>query len=207
MEGGPNRARDTYRHGDVRGAAVAEGMALLTEEPQTPLSLREIARRVGVAHHALNHHFGDKQALERALAAEGFQRLADRVDGSADPAAFIRAYARFALEHRRLYELMMRQPYAMLESDAGLRGAAGRVIAVAVAVFAPDAPDPETARRVVARSWMLTHGGLELHFTGALRMRDDEAFIAELLRIAGLAPNDPEGPQPLWGEPTEEHQP
>lgn len=199
-------ARDSYRHGDVRGAAITEGLALLTLEPGTPLSLREIARRVGVAHHAVRHHFGDKRALERALAAEGFQRLADRVADAEGPAAFVRAYARFALEQRRLYELMMRQPYAALESDVELRVAARRVIATAVAVFAPDAGDPETARRIVARSWMLTHGGLELHATGALRMRDDEAFIAELLRIAGLAPDDPEGPQPLWGRTEEENQ-
>lgn len=207
MPSQPVRVRGTYRHGDVRGAAVAEGMALLAHEPNTPLSLREIARRVGVAHHALNHHFGDKKALERALAAQGFHQLAERVADAEDPAAFVSAYARFALELRRLYELMMSQPYAMLDTDAELRAAAGRVIAIALAVFAPDQPDPEVARRIVARSWMLTHGGLALHATGALRMRDDDAFVAELLRIAGLAPNDPEGPQPLWGDHIKEHQP
>lgn len=207
MPSRPSRVRDTYRHGDVHGAAVAEGMALLAHEPNTPLSLREIARRVGVAHHALHHHFGNKKALERALAAQGFHQLADRVAGAEDPAEFVSAYARFALEQRRLYELMMSQPYGMLETDAELRAAAGRVIAIALTVFAPDAPDPETARRIVARSWMLTHGGLALHATGALRMRDDEAFVAELLRIAGLAPNEPEGPQPLWGDHIKEHHP
>lgn len=207
MPNPPGRVRDTYRHGDVRGAAVAEGTALLAHEPNTPLSLREIARRVGVAHHALHHHFGDKSALERALAAHGFHQLADCVADTDGPAAFVSAYARFALANRRLYELMMSQPYAMLETDAELRRASGRVIATAVAVFAPAEPDAETARRIVARSWMLTHGGLALHATGALRMRDDEAFVAELLRIAGLAPNEPDGPQPLWGDHIKEHQP
>jgi AcrR family transcriptional regulator len=199
--------REAYRHGNLRAAALAAGMDVLIGAGDSPLTVREVARRVGVAHHALYHHFADKAALERALAAAGFHRLAEQVERSQDPAEFVASYARFALAHRRLYDLMMAQQYAMLESDPELRAGAGRVIQIALAVFAPDAPDPESARRVVARTWMLTHGGLMLHATGALRLRDDEAFVAELLRIADLAPGDAEGPQPLWGDLTKETKP
>lgn len=201
------RDRDSYHHGAVRSAAIDAGLVLLADEGDAGLTLREVARRVGVAHHALYHHFSDKAAFERALAARGFHELAARVDPADDAADFVAEYARFALERRRLYELMMSQPYHVLDGDPELRAAAGRVITMALAVLAPDAPDAETGRRSVARVWMLVHGGLALHATGALRMRDDDAFVSELLRIAGLAPETPEGPQPLWGDHMKEPRP
>lgn len=192
--------RASYHHGDVRGAAIDEGLSLL-DEGSGSLALREVARRIGVAHHALYHHFADKAAFERALSAKGFEALADRVEGARDAASFVATYARFALDRPRLYELMMRQTYATFESDPELRAGSGRVIAAALDALAPDARDPEEGRRIVTRSWMLVHGGLALHATGVLRLRDDEAFVAELLRIAGLAPDEPEGHQPMWADP------
>lgn len=198
------RERASYHHGAVREAALTEGLALLASDDPSALTLREVARRVGVAHHALYHHFADKAALERALAARGFDTLADEVAEVREPAGFIAAYAQFALANRPLYDLMMRQPYGAFESDPELRVAADRVITTSLRVLAPDAPDPETGRRTVMRSWMLAHGGLALHTMGVLRMRDDAAFVGELLRIAGLAPHETEGPQDLWGGSTEE---
>ncbi|MBM3658410.1 MAG: WHG domain-containing protein [Actinobacteria bacterium] len=199
--------RDTYRHGDVRRAAIEAGLAQLSSETASPVTLRGTARQIGVAHHALSHHFVDKAGFERALAAAGFESLADQVETTDDAAGFVAAYARFALAHARLYDVMMRQPYAAFEADPTLRAASGRVIGKALAVLAPNAPDAESGRRTVARAWMLTHGGISLHATGVLRMRSDEDFVAELLRIAGLAPDQPEGPQSIWGDHNEEHQP
>lgn len=200
-KGAPERG--AYHHGELRAAALDEGMAILGEAG-AKLTIREVARRLGVAHHALYHHFADKAAFEAALAARGFDLLADRVESVDDPASFVAEYARFALAHRPLYDLMMAQEYARIETDDELRSGATRVIAAALAALAPDAPNAEAGRRTVARAWMLTHGGLALHTTGVLRLRDDEAFVQELLRIAGLAPHEPEPPQPLWDPHTKE---
>lgn len=194
------RERAAYRHGDVRVAAITAGVALLSSKPEVNLSLREVARQVGVAHHALYHYFSDKRALECALAAQGFRMLGEEVASVVGPADFVAAYVAFALRNRPLYDVMMSQPYAMFESDVELRAQARRVIAFAVAAFAAGSADSEAARRTVLRAWMLTHGALALRSTGALRTRDDAGFIAELLRIAGLAPDKPEGPQSLWDD-------
>lgn len=48
----------------------------------TELSLRELAREAGVSHAAPAHHFGDRRGLFTALAADGFTRLADALDGA-----------------------------------------------------------------------------------------------------------------------------
>jgi AcrR family transcriptional regulator len=59
---------------------------MLAEVGPDVLSLREVARRVGVGHRAAYRHFADKEALFAAVAEEGYRDLA-------------RAYTRFAAEH------------------------------------------------------------------------------------------------------------
>src|SRR3712207_251041 len=47
------------------------------EQGPAALSLREIARRAGVSHAAPTHHFRNKAGLLTAIAAEGWDLLAD----------------------------------------------------------------------------------------------------------------------------------
>lgn len=188
-------ARDAYHHGDLKAAALAAAEQLIEVDPE--FSVRQLAGQLGVAHRALYNHFGDRAGLLAQLAARGYLQLAAATAGRDGPSGFITAYARFALARPRLYQLMMAQPYSAFERHPDLRAAADRLIAVAVAVLAPDASDADTGRRQVMRHWMLVHGGLALHGAGVLRGRDADGFIAELLAIASLG--DPR--QPLQ-EPT-----
>jgi AcrR family transcriptional regulator len=48
----------------------------IAEDGPGALSLRDVARRLGVSHAAPTHHFGDKAGLLTAVAAEGFRLLA-----------------------------------------------------------------------------------------------------------------------------------
>ena len=66
----------SYHHGDLRSAAVAEGLRLLQEREADSLSLREIARNVGVSATALYRHFPDRASLLAALANAGYAKLA-----------------------------------------------------------------------------------------------------------------------------------
>src|ERR687893_516154 len=63
----------SYHHGNLRAALLASAEEALAAGED--LSLRELARRVGVSHAAPRRHFPDKQALLDALAEEGFDRL------------------------------------------------------------------------------------------------------------------------------------
>lgn len=188
-------ARETYHHGGLKTAALDLAETLVEAEPD--FSLRALAEKLGVAHRALYNHFGDRAGLLAELSARGFEALAKAVGATQTPADFVRAYAGFALARPGLYALMMRQTYAGFEGVPVLRAAADRMIAASLAVLAPDAPDADSGRRAVMRLWMLVHGGLSLHASGALRTRTDAAFVAELLAIAGLG-EAPASPQPLW---------
>src|SRR3954454_11064919 len=104
-----------YHHGNLRQELLAQAERTLAERGAGELSLRELARDVGVSHAAPRRHFRDKQALLDALAQSGFERLGadlDRAMGRAGGdfrsrlAAFSKAYVRFATRNAALLELM-----------------------------------------------------------------------------------------------------
>ena len=64
-----------YHHGNLRAALLERAEHKLSREGAHTLSLRELARDVGVSHGAPREHFRNKQALLDALAETGFQRL------------------------------------------------------------------------------------------------------------------------------------
>src|SRR3954469_1482671 len=62
-----------YHHGNLRPTLLAAAERALARGGE--LSLRELAREIGVSHAAPRRHFPDKQALLDALAQDGFERL------------------------------------------------------------------------------------------------------------------------------------
>ncbi|MER6431650.1 TetR/AcrR family transcriptional regulator [Streptomyces sp900105245] len=111
----PSPANRPYHHGDLRAALLESAERTLREKGAGALSLREMARDIGVSHAAPGRHFKDKQALVDALALDGYERLnealssaADRPDQSFEErmTALARAYLGFAVENPELLELM-----------------------------------------------------------------------------------------------------
>ena len=103
-----------YHHGDLRAALLAAAERTLRDKGVGALSLRELAREVGVSHAAPGRHFKDKQALLNALALAGYDRLSRALGAAEDPAlpleprltALARAYLGFAIDNSELLELM-----------------------------------------------------------------------------------------------------
>lgn len=105
----------TYHHGNLRHALVAEGRKIFEEFGATELSLREVARRVGVSVAAPSRHFKGKEELLAAIASDGFRELLEQREKTAaeglEPLAEARemmsSYIRFALLHGGLFSLMI----------------------------------------------------------------------------------------------------
>ena len=57
-----------YHHGDLRAALIARATEVIATGGVDALSLRELARDIGVSHGAPGRHFPDKQALLDAVA-------------------------------------------------------------------------------------------------------------------------------------------
>src|SRR3546814_3744077 len=68
--------KESYHHGDLRNALLAETRNALNEIPPHSLSLRLIARRVGVSEAAPSRQFAGLNELLAAVAAQGFGELA-----------------------------------------------------------------------------------------------------------------------------------
>jgi AcrR family transcriptional regulator len=101
-----------YHHGHLRSAILAAAVDALTESGPARLSLRDLARRAGVSHAAPAHHFGDKAGVLTAVAAEGYDLLADALIAAQERAGdFLEvgvAYVGFAIDHRAHFEVMFR---------------------------------------------------------------------------------------------------
>ena len=132
-----------YHHGNLRAALLARAVEVVDERGAADLSLRELARDVGVSHAAPRRHFADRQALLDALAVEGFDRLGEDLRAAVDRAGsafdarleeLARAYLAFATHHAALLELMWAAKRRQ-ESDA-LHDAANHSLATMLDVIA-----------------------------------------------------------------------
>ena len=125
-----------YHHGNLRTALLAQAELIVRERGVAELSLRELAREVGVSHGAPRRHFPDRQALLDALAEEGFARLGrelrDAVErrrerrSSARLQATASAYVRFATRDAALLQLMFASKHGEPSASAA-RGRRARV--------------------------------------------------------------------------------
>ncbi|MCW3047839.1 MAG: transcriptional regulator, TetR family [Solirubrobacterales bacterium] len=104
-----------YHHGNLREALLEQAERTVRERGVQGVSLRELAREIGVSHGAPRRHFPDRQALLDALAEAGFARLGAELRAALDAGgedfearlrATATAYVRFATRDAALLELM-----------------------------------------------------------------------------------------------------
>jgi AcrR family transcriptional regulator len=175
--------RNAYHHGDLRAVILTEAARLLAERGAAGVSLRELAREAGVSHAAPAHHFTDRRGLFTALAAQGFNMLADALRAARprfiDAAV---AYARFAIDHPGHYAVMFDKSLLDPADPALLAAEAAAAAELAQGVDSlSDAKahaDPEGARLA---AWALVHGFSTLWLNEALSAEDP---MAEVERIA-----------------------
>ena len=107
--------KKSYHHGDLKNALIKAGVEILAKDGVSGLSLRKVAKRVGVSHAAPYAHFVDKQALIAAISTEGFRQLYEQVNEVAEkyksqPAKqMVEAawtYVQFALDDRDRFKVM-----------------------------------------------------------------------------------------------------
>lgn len=132
-----------YHHGKLREALLARAMEFIEEAGVEGLSLRQLARDLGVSHAAPGKHFRDKQALLDALALDGFRGMNTRIVGASQAAGdhrsrfvrIARAYVDFAVSRPVLLAVMHSTKHHPDASDE-LRGIGEDGIRVARAVIA-----------------------------------------------------------------------
>ena len=176
-----------YHHGDLRSALIETGLSWLATRQGEDISLREVARLVGVSSTAVYRHFPDKQALIAAICGRGEAELAAAQRVAADAAgggvagfgASGQAYVRFALANPGLFRLMMstRPATGWLTDILDDKSPAMRVLRDNVASVLPDSAD--THQRLTAiHAWSLVHGMAMLMLDGMIPA--DETLISSI---------------------------
>jgi AcrR family transcriptional regulator len=166
-------ATRSYHHGDLRRALLAAAVQAITESGPTGVSLRDLARRAGSPHAAPAHHFGDKAGLLTALAAEGFDLLADTLSAAQQRSGqFLEvgvAYVGFAVEHRAHFEVMFR-PDLYHADDPAVRAAEARADAALYDGIGARLSEQTGAdiRLAGVAAWSLVHGFATLWLNRAL---------------------------------------
>jgi AcrR family transcriptional regulator len=188
---------------DTRRRILDVTARLLTDAAGEPIAIRDVCAAAGVGAPTVYHHFGDKQGLLDAVAADGFERYiaakrAERPSG--DPLADLRAgwdaHTRFALENPAFYALMYgtvrpgHRPPAAAEATAMLEAVLRRV----EAAVGLRLPLPEAARLVLA-----TNVGVSLALVTAATPEEADPRLSRQAReamIAAIANEAPARPGP-----------
>lgn len=176
---------ERYHHGDLPDALLDAVGRLIERDGVGAVSLRAVARDVGVSHAAPAHHFRDKRGMLTAFAARGYEAfsalLARTWRDSAGRSAperlrrLTRAYVAFAAQQRAHYEIMFRPELIdHAELAARLRTAdAFEVLRGAVAANLPDGTCGEQVLKTALVAWCTVHGLVQLWFEGPLQHLGD----------------------------------
>lgn len=175
------RRQSSYHHGDLRRALLNAGRLMIAEAGASHLSLREVARRIGVTHAAPYRHFPDKEHLIAAIAAEGYEALGHRLEEcvTAHPGtprerllSLGIVYVRFAIEHPADYRAMFSGGLTDLTRHPELLHAAMRTGAyLPTAVVNAQIHGelfPSTDGTIPNAAWAIVHGLALLMLDGLL---------------------------------------
>ncbi|MET9689537.1 WHG domain-containing protein [Streptomyces sp. NPDC006514] len=194
-----------YHHGNLREALLARAEDVLATSGADSLSLRALARDLGVSHAAPGRHFRDRQALLDALAVGGFTRLNARLrDAVGEPAPVThrlarmgRAYIDFAVAHAPLLSLMFTAKRAD-HSSAELRELGHQSLDIAAGLLSlaqqegvVRAGDPARLAQV---AFSVVHGLAALAVGSLLEDTplDEATDLALDVLLTGLGPAAPE---------------
>ena len=182
-------ARTAYHHGDLHQQAHDQALAVLRLEGDGAISLRAIAKQIGVSAPALYRHYADRESLLAELAISGFAALRQQllsVEQHTPRAALIGiglAYVAFAQSESNLYRLMFggrvlpKGAHPRLD-QAGL-GAFNVLQDTIARGQRAGYLKPAPLALMTATAWSLVHGLSQLTIDGHLPNADAEPQLAE----------------------------
>jgi AcrR family transcriptional regulator len=182
-------AKPAYHHGDLPLQAQHLALDTLRAQGDAAISLRALAKQLGVSAPALYRHFSDRDTLLAELAIGGFEALRDRlraVDQKIPRKALIEiglVYVAFAQDEPNLYRLMFGGRVLAKGSHPRLDAAGKRTFQVLENTVARARQlgylKPLPVSLITAAAWSLVHGLSQLTIDGHLPGAKAEPMLTE----------------------------
>ena len=185
----------SYHHGNLREALLSAAVDSIREQGAENLSLRALARVVGVSQTAPYRHFADKNGLLVELARQTFDELSRVTSERIDPALncaenLLRAgeaYLRYAIANPEKYRLIFGSSITQREQYPQLQTAARSAFNVLLQLMAEGAQRGEflpTEPMLLANNcWSSIHGFALLTIDGVFARKEQPLGFDDMLRV------------------------
>jgi AcrR family transcriptional regulator len=137
--------RRTARREATRRQIIGAAWDLVRAEGLAGLSLRDLAKRVGMQAPSLYAYFPSKHAIYDAMFREGFEAFLARVEGIDELVAGAEAFADFCIEDPARYQLLFQRTIPGFEPSAESYEPSVRVLALTRTRLEAAGIDPDVA--------------------------------------------------------------
>jgi AcrR family transcriptional regulator len=179
---------NTYHHGDLRDALVQAALREAERGGPEAISIKALAKKLGVSQPAPYRHFADREALLQAVTAEAFRQFnaimreaIDKHSKRSKLSRFAQAALDFGLRRNGIYRLMFAsRTMACAADDSELHIAAHETFTLLVESF--EAPKVGLLREQHAlQIWAALHGVVMLAEQGLLTGKPAQITREQLL--------------------------
>jgi AcrR family transcriptional regulator len=170
---------------DLREACIGEAFKIIEEAGVERLSLRDVARRLGVSHQAPYKHFPSRDHILAEILARSFDEFAAFLESrppSDEPNSDLKAmgmlYIEYARKHPLKYRLMFNTPLPEPKQHPGMMRNAQRAFALLrerlehMPLRIVEAPSPSSASLDALFVWSALHGLASILQSDALQTLD-----------------------------------
>jgi AcrR family transcriptional regulator len=192
------KALNTYHHGDLRDALVQAALREAEQGGPEAISIKALARELGVSQPAPYRHFADREALLEAVTAEAFRQFSAMLrDTIGKPSKqsklsrFAEATLDFGLRRNGIYRLMFAsRTMACAPKSSELHGAAMETFGLLIEAL--EAPAVGFLReRSALKIWASLHGVVMLAeqglLTGQVAHMTREELVQDIVEQTKLA--------------------
>lgn len=190
------KAKNSYHHGDLPHAIIEAALSWIETKDISSLSLRGIARCLGVSHNAPYRHFADKESLLAAIAERGFIKLEQWLQQVLESSTLTQVelikalgvqYIKYALSNPAYYRVMYGSYVADYQKYPQVEQAAEKSFTILINAIAQGQKAgvirSGKAKELGYVCWSLVHGVSMLYLDRQLRSSEIES--AE--KLANLA--------------------
>ncbi len=192
------KPHNTYHHGDLRDALVQAALREAEQGGPEAISLKALAKELGVSQPAPYRHFADREALLQAVTAEAFRQFTailraaiEKPSKRSKLSRFAQAALEFGLTRNGIYRLMFAsRTMACSEKDSELHLASRETLRLLIESL--EAPAVGLLReRHALQIWAALHGIISLAeqglLTGEVARVTREELIEDIVQQTKMA--------------------